>query len=363
MPAFTFRALPCPRPTSPRPRAVAGPAALLVLLALLVAPSRAKAADYVIAISVDGMASAYVQPMLNDGLLPNLEKLRKEGACTFNARTDADYAITLPNHTCMLTGRPVTGPDGHHWTRNRDPEPGETLASNRPGYIASMFDVAHDHGRSTALWSGKSKFSLYDTSWNAEHGQPDTTDLDHGSDKIDYAMVIDNTMAPALTANFIVRMTREPAQLAFVHFRDPDTHGHAEGWDTHAYRNALIAVDQSIGVILALIEQDDRLRGKTALIVTSDHGGHDKGHGDMDDIRDFMIPFFLWGPGIAHGDLYALNPNSRKDPANANVPYAAPKQPIRNGDLGNLALDLLGLPPIPGSTINPHQDLKAQQAN
>ena len=34
-----------------------------------------------------------------------LVRFIKEGSYTHNARTDADFTITLPNHTSMITGR------------------------------------------------------------------------------------------------------------------------------------------------------------------------------------------------------------------------------------------------------------------
>ena len=101
-----FLAIPCTRCLS---RAL-----LLVTAALAFSPLASLiAATYVIAISIDGMGSAYVSPLLSNGKLPNIAKLLAEGAGTLNARTDADRAVTLQNHVDMVTGRGVLGETGH----------------------------------------------------------------------------------------------------------------------------------------------------------------------------------------------------------------------------------------------------------
>ncbi|MDX2474843.1 MAG: hypothetical protein QNL91_14175, partial [Candidatus Krumholzibacteria bacterium] len=82
---------------------------------------------------------------------------------------------------------------------------------------------------------------------------------------------------------------------------------------------------------------------------TTDHGGTAYGHNNAADSRMYTIPFFVWGADVAvGGDLYGLNPG-RLDPGVGRPDYNA-VAPIRNGDGGNLALSLLGLPAVAGST-------------
>lgn len=328
------------------------------------APSGDGDAQYVIVISVDGMGSAYVTPLLKPGLpteLTTFKRFQTEGAGTLNARDDATFAVTLPNHVTMMTSRGVDGAAGHNWTSNGDPGPTDTFATQKGAYIASGFDVAHDHGLRTGIWSGKSKFGLFQQSFSTTSGAADSTGADNGRDKIDYDKVVAGISAAALTADFTNQMQAAPFNFAFVHYQDPDAAGHGSGWSTDpasAYATTLKAVDTQIGNILHMVTNSPALKGKTVVILTADHGGHGNGHGDTTNPLDYTIPFFVWGAQVKAGaDLYTLNPASRKEPGPTDNPPYAGAQPVRNGDAANLALDLLGLKAVEGSTINAAQDL------
>jgi hypothetical protein len=144
----------------------------------------------------------------------------------------------------------------------------------------------------------------------------------------------------------------------FLHYRDADSVGHVLRWDSGEYRWAVKNVDGFIGEVFKLVETDPQLKGKTAIVLTADHGGSAFGHVNPQLKENFTVPVLVWGSGVAHGDLYAMNRESREEPGDQRIDYSAAKQPIHNGDTGNLALSLLGLGPIPTSLINAKQDLR-----
>jgi hypothetical protein len=303
---------------------------------------------YVVHVSVDGLRPDAVRRQPAEAL-PAFARLRTEAAQTQNARTDPDYRTTLPNHTAQLTGRPVLGARGHGWTVNVDPAPGATLHATRGAYVASAFDVAHDAGLATAAYVSKSKFSIFDASYDARHGAPDTTGADDGRDKIDRFVYEPDT--EALVDRVVADLVESPAAYTFVHLRDPDATGHWWGWSVRRgsrYLRAVRRADGRLGRILDAIEADDRLRGRTAVVVTADHGGSGRHH--LGERREhYTVPFYVWGPGVAPADLYVLNEDTRADPGAGNPGLGAALPPVRNGDAANVALGLLGLSPVPGS--------------
>ncbi len=338
---------------------------LFICLLLLMLPAGAFGGpvEYVIHISVDGLRSDAIT-ILGHTRAPSFYRLRAEGSYTDNARTDVHYLGTLPNHTSQLTGRGVKGPTGHNYGDNRFPPLLRTLHSNKGAYVASVFDVVHDHGLSTALYTGKEKFQIFRQSYNSINGAPDQKGVDNGRNKIDHYVYIEDT--EKLINNYIAAMHSTPFNYSLLHLRDPDSAGHQDYWDVtpgSSYMNAVARIDKLLGKILDMVATSPRLSGKTVVIVTADHGGtYGSNHTILDSRKNYTIPFYVWGTGVpAGGDLYILNKQTRLDPGNARPPYSDPIQPIREGDAANLALDLLGLEPIPGSTINFSQNLAVTQ--
>jgi hypothetical protein len=329
------------------------------------------AVTHVVQISLDGLGAKYLEAYVAKApaQFPNFVRLMEESAFTMNARCDYDISETVPNHASMFTGRPVRQPAGeagtiHHGYDNNFPTALETLhnsGNTSVPYKSSMFDVAHDYGRTTAFYAGKTRLAICERSYNETNGAPDVvpTAGDNGKDKIDFASVLDiSGVAISNEVNMIVADLTGPApkHYNFIHIAEPDLTGHAQNWGSAGWSNAVRMVDAQLGRIIDAIDANPLLLDQTALIVTADHGGGGvlrNGHTEAYHITNYTVPFFLRAPGIAGGsDLYALFTN-RGNPGTNRTDYSTRPQPIRNSDGSNLALSLLGLPPIPGSYMVP----------
>ena len=293
----------------------------------------------VLVVTVDGLRSSVLRE-LGPEELPVLTRLREEGASTLEARTVVEQTETLPNHTSMLTGRRIdAGLGGHGVTWNTD-EPGTTVQEAAGEPVGSLFSRVHAAGGGTALFTGKSKFSLFQRSWP------------EGLDR--YTLREDGARLVALARR---DLRREARTVTFLHLAAPDVAGHAHGWGSQEYADAVRAVDGWLGEVLDTVASRPVLREHLTLVLTADHGGSGLGHTDPRRPEDYRIPFVAWGDGVATGtDLYELNEDYR-DPGRRRPGYAAERQPVRNADVANLALDLLGLGPVPGSTIGTAQEL------
>ena len=222
-------------------------------------------------------------------------------------------------------------------------------------YKASVLDVAHDHGLQTALVLGRGTLTTCAQSYDATNGAPDLVPPDNGRNKIDHAVVNDDFSSGIVDAFLPMITNATPCNYAFLHFSDANYNGHWYGWGSSNYFDTLQTVDAQLGRILTAIDQTPELAapGQTALIVTADYGGQDSNHTAAELLPIYTIPIIVWGAGIAPGtDLYTIFAN-RADPGTNRLDYNAIWQPLRNGDTGNLALTLLGLPSIPGSTMIP----------
>ena len=204
--------------------------------------------------------------------MPNLKGLALRGAYTFAART-VTPSETLPGHASMLSG---ADPKVHKitWDWNDfTPENGFIT-------VPTVFSVAKAAGLRTVMVVGKKKLQHL-----APPGTVDSFVLTERGDRD--------------VANEAIVQTAAGFDLLFVHFPDVDLAGHAEGWMSSAYMAKLTEADEAIGRLLTALPP------QTTVILTSDHGGKDRNHG-QDIPENMTVPWIVAGPKVTHrGEMTA----------------------------------------------------------
>jgi type I phosphodiesterase/nucleotide pyrophosphatase/endonuclease/exonuclease/phosphatase family protein len=304
-----------------------------------IASQAARAANVkrVVLIDVEGMPSAKVRTTYT----PTLVRLREHGASTLNARSAVGSRASLPNTVSILTGRSV---QSHKATSSRDT--GRTLRGTAGQYVSGVFDIAHNLGLSTALYSGDTRAAMLVRSWNAKHGGPDSYGRDNGRSKFTTARVSskDSTVVKAARK----RLSTHPTRLTVVQLSGPAQAAKATRFGSKQYVAALRLADRRVAGIMRSINANPATKGTTLVIVTSSASSLPKGS------PHYGLPLIVRGPGVRHADLYALNP-AYANPGSKKT-GASGVQPIRTGVIANLVTTALLVPKIPRSTYNVNQD-------
>jgi len=322
----------------------------IVMAYATIAPRTPPVVQHVVVVSVQGLTSAGVRRAGELGA-PALTRMANEGASTLNARTEVERTGRTANVVGMLTGRPVNPLRGGHGVGWR-PTPASTVHAAAGHYVNSVYDLVHDYGYTTSFLAHGKDLGIVDSSWGPGDGSVDRYGTNNGRDKISqYALLrTDGKVVKTLTE----QLTGGAPTLAYAHLARPASIGQRYGWRSPEYAAAVSQVSALVGRIQQTIDVTPSLAGTTLLVVTADSGSDGTQESDPTKPAAYRIPFFATGPSVPPAtDLYALNPQLT-DPGSARVLYAGP-QPVRNAYVANLVTAALGMPRVPGSTLDSDQ--------
>lgn len=232
--------------------------------------------DHVVVIGVDGLSPRGV----DQGPTPVLNELMRRGSTTFDAR-GVFPTSSSPNWGSMIMGAApeqhgVTSNDWRAWNRAIEP------SAEHDGIFPTMFSALRQQRPDARI------AVIYDWGGIGTLFQKPAVDVDLDAD------------GPEATMQAAVAEFREHRpDLLFVHLDHVDGAGHAHGWHTQPYFDAVERADRLIGHMVEAIEGEG-LWDRTALIVTSDHGGIGTSHGGQ-TMDELLIPWIIAGGGVASG--------------------------------------------------------------
>lgn len=234
---------------------------------------------HVIIIGLDGWG-AYSVPKAE---MPNVKSLMDDGSYTLTKRTVLPSS-SAPNWASMFMGAPVELHGYTQWGSQTPEVPSRVV--NKNGIFPTVFSIMRDQNPDAEIGV------LYE--WNGIKHLVDTLSLSH------YRQAAPDKLHPDTLCKVAEKYIIEKRpQLLAVCFDEPDHTGHAAGHDTPEYYEMLTRLDQFVGRIVEATKKAG-IYDDAVIIVTSDHGGINKGHGGI-TLQEMETPFVVSGKGIKKG--------------------------------------------------------------
>ena len=233
----------------------------------------------VVLIGIDGMSTNGFQ----QAHTPNLDNLIKDGIVSLNSRSVLP-TVSSPNWASILTG---SGPEQHgvstnEWKNNSIAI--QPVVTDSDGYYPSIFSLLKEQ-------KSKSEVAFF-YDWK---GLGDFINLN----KIDKKVLSKSTLK-SVNATLDYLSNSDPNFL-FLWLGEVDRTGHKYGWETEKYLEAISEMDSYVGQIVNLYKNKGII-DETYFIITSDHGGTGKGHGN-ESMSDLLCPLIISGPKTLKNQL------------------------------------------------------------
>jgi hypothetical protein len=304
--------------------------------------------EHVVVVAVPGLTSTIARK-LGSGL-GELDRMAQAGASTRNARTSTESTGPDANLFSLLTGRRVYPKAGGHGVGSKRTLP-TSVHQSAGQYVSGVYDLVHNLSKRTMFVASRPQARLVQQSWNRKSGGRDPYGKDDGTAKLDKAKVLRDDAAAV--SWWKEKIARRASHLSVVELSGVLEAGLDDGFTGPDYQRAVKKAARRVAVIRRAIHSQPEMQGTTLLVVTGT-GGAQKAKGSAKWKESYRVPMWVTGPGVpVASDLYGLNP-SLVSPGKDQVGYSG-AQPIRVGDLANLVTRTLGLPPVPGSTMDPEQ--------
>jgi predicted AlkP superfamily pyrophosphatase or phosphodiesterase len=274
--------------------------AILMALFLSCAKPESHEVEHVFYIGLDGWGSYSVE----QSDMQNVKKMMAEGAWTLKKRT------VLPSHSAtnwdaMFTG---VGPEQHGFWECCSEKPDlEPAVKNAEGIFPTVFTYLREKEPKAEIGC------LYE--WSGIKYLIDTVAFSY------HAKV---AQAELCEAGRQYILEKKPRFAAFI-YDDPDHVGHSVGHDTPELYKKLKELDLWIGQIVDAIDEAGIL-DKSVIVITSDHGGIDKGHGGI-TMAEMRTPLIIWGKGVKKGWCFDDVPTVQQDVASVLADLLGVKLP------------------------------------